>query len=67
MSENSHADPVSSSGSVDIFFGPRAPNGKQNNWIQTVPGKGHLVWIRLYGPLEAFFDQTWRPDYVVKA
>ncbi len=53
-------------GSVDIFFGPGAPKGKEKNWIRTVPGKGHFVWIRLYGPLEPFFEQTWRPDDIVK-
>jgi hypothetical protein len=54
-------------GSVDISFGPRAPQGKEQNWIQTVPGKGFFVWVRLYGPLEPFFAQTWRPDDIVKA
>jgi len=57
---------VNPDGSVDIFFGPRAPKGKEKNWVQTVPGKGHFVWIRLYGPLEPFFEQTWRPDDIVK-
>ena len=57
---------VNPDGSVDIYFGPRAPEGKAKNWIRTVPGKGHFVWIRLYGPLEPFFEQTWRPDDIVK-
>ena len=57
---------VNPDGSVDIFFGPRAPKGKEKNWVQTVPGKGCFVWIRLYGPLEPFFEQTWRPDDIVK-
>ena len=34
------------------------------NWIQTVPGKGWFVALRLYGPLDAWFDQTWRPGDV---
>jgi hypothetical protein len=49
------------------YFGPAAPEGKEKNWIRTVPGQGHFVWIRLYGPLEPFFEQTWRPDDIVKA
>ena len=49
-------------GSYDIFFGPEAPAGKEKNWVKTVPGKGWFTYIRLYGPLEAFFDQTWKPD-----
>ncbi|MGI9613894.1 MAG: DUF1254 domain-containing protein [Acidimicrobiales bacterium] len=48
-------------GSVDIYFGPDAPDGYEDNWIQTVPGKGWFLLLRLYGPLEAWFDQTWRP------
>ena len=48
-------------GSVDLYFGPEAPAGKENNWIQTVPGKGWFAVLRLYGPLESFFDKTWQP------
>ncbi|QNP44647.1 DUF1214 domain-containing protein (plasmid) [Sphingomonas daechungensis] len=54
-------------GSYDIYFGPAAPIGKEENWVQTVPGKGWFTYIRLYGPLEPFFDQTWRPDDIAKA
>jgi hypothetical protein len=50
--------------SVDIFFGPKAPSGKQTNWIQTLPGKGWFVGFRLYGPLETWFDKTWRPGEI---
>ncbi len=53
-------------GSYDIYFGPEAPAGKDKNWIQTVPGKGWFTYIRLYGPLEPFFDQTWKPDNIVE-
>jgi len=48
-------------GSYDIYFGPEAPAGQENNWIQTVPGKGWNTILRLYGPLEPFYDKTWRP------
>lgn len=48
-------------GSVDLYFGPAAPDGKENNWIQTVAGKGWFAILRLYGPLEPWFDKTWRP------
>ncbi len=47
--------------SVDIYFGPEAPKGKESNWIQTVPGKGRNTILRLYGPLEPWYDKTWRP------
>jgi hypothetical protein len=51
-------------GSYDIFFGPKAPKGKESNWIQTVPGKGWNVLLRLYGPLEPWFEKTWRPGEI---
>ncbi|WP_243721851.1 DUF1254 domain-containing protein [Meridianimarinicoccus aquatilis] len=51
-------------GSVDIYFGPEAPEGKESNWLQTVPGKGWNTILRLYGPLEPWFDQTWRPGEI---
>ncbi len=48
-------------GSFDIYFGPEAPEGQENNWIQSVPGKGWNMLIRLYGPEQPWFDKTWRP------
>jgi hypothetical protein len=47
--------------SVDVYFGPEPPEGMENNWVQTIPGKGWLIVLRLYGPLEPWFDKTWRP------
>lgn len=52
---------VNSDGSVDLYFGPEAPSGKESNWIQTVSGKGWYPLLRLYGPLQPWFDKTWRP------
>lgn len=51
-------------GSVTLYFGPEAPEGKEVNWIQTVPGKGWFTILRLYGPLEPWFDKTWRPGEI---
>ena len=48
-------------GSVDVYFGPKAPKGMEANWVQTVPGKSWNTILRLYGPLEAWFDKSWRP------
>ncbi len=49
-------------GSVELHFAPALPDGvAESNWIQTVPGKGWFAILRLYGPLDAWFDQTWRP------
>jgi hypothetical protein len=50
--------------SVDVYFGPQPLPGKEANWIQTIPGKGWMVIVRLYGPLEPWFDQTWRPGEI---
>lgn len=47
--------------SVDIYFGPQAPAGKEKNWIKTVNGKGWFALLRFYGPLQPFFDKTWKP------
>jgi hypothetical protein len=49
-------------GSIDVYFGPKAPAGMESNWIQTVPGKGWNTIFRLYGPLASFYDKTWKPD-----
>ena len=48
-------------GSVDVYFGPEPP-ADGHNWIQTLPDKGWWVALRLYGPLEPWFDKTWRPS-----
>jgi hypothetical protein len=55
---------VNSDGSVDLYFGPEPPSGKDANWIQTIPGKGWYVGLRLYGPLASWFDKTWRPGEI---
>ena len=51
---------VNQDGSVDVYFGPKAPSGMENNWIQTIPDKGWNTLFRLYGPLEPWFDKTWK-------
>jgi hypothetical protein len=48
-------------GGVTIWFGPKAPAGQEENWVQTTPGKGYNAALRLYGPLEPWFNKTWRP------
>ncbi len=56
---------INSDGSTDVYFGPEAPAGKESNWIQTIPGKGWNTILRIYGPLEAWFDQGWKPGEIV--
>ncbi len=48
-------------GSYNIYFAPEAPAGMENYWIQTVPGKGWNTIFRFYGPLESFYDKSWKP------
>jgi hypothetical protein len=56
---------MNSDGSIDIYFGPASP-GEGKNWIATIRNKGFFVNIRLYAPTQPFFEQTWKPDDVVK-
>jgi len=51
-------------GSTTVYFGPEAPAGKESNWIQTLPDKGFFVILRLYSPLQPFFDKSWRPSEI---
>jgi hypothetical protein len=48
-------------GGATVWFGPKAPAGHEANWVQTMPGRGYNVLLRLYGPLEPWFNQTWQP------
>ncbi len=48
-------------GGATIWFGPKAPAGNEANWVQTMPGRGYNVILRLYGPLEPWFNQSWQP------
>ena len=50
--------------SWDIYFAPKAPRGRQGNWLQTVPGKSWFIILRMYGPLEPWLDQSWRPGEI---
>jgi hypothetical protein len=50
-------------GSVDLYFGPNAPQGKRSNWIPTLPDKRFFLLFRFYGPERAVFDKSWQlPD-----
>ncbi len=53
-------------GSVDLFFGPTAPEGKETNWVQTIPGKHWFSYFRFYGPLEPYFDRSWKLGDIVQ-
>jgi hypothetical protein len=54
---------VNADSSVDIYFGPQAPDGKESNWVPTNAAGKFEVLFRFYGPEKAVFDKTWKlPD-----
>lgn len=54
---------VNADGSVDLYYGPKPPASGEDNWVQTIPGRPWFAYLRLYGPLEAYFDKSWKlPD-----
>jgi hypothetical protein len=64
VSSQDPAMKTNADGSVDVYFGPAAPAGMEHNWVQTVPGKGWFMILRLYGPLEPWFNGTWKPGQI---
>ena len=59
-SQNEKLKPTAD-GSYELWFGPKAPTGKEDYFVRTVPGKGWFAILRLYGPLKPWFDKSWRP------
>jgi hypothetical protein len=57
---------VNADGSYDLYFGPKAPAGKEGMWIKTIPGKGWWSMFRIYGPQAPAFDGTWKLDDIVE-
>ena len=47
-------------GSVDLYLGPTPPEGKEKNWIKTIPGRTWHTYFRWYGPTETYWDGTWQ-------
>ncbi len=54
-------------GSIDLYFGPSAPEGKEKNWMATPEGRGYFAVLRLYGPTEPALDGSWKPGDFEKA
>jgi hypothetical protein len=50
---------VNADGSVDLYFGPKAPAGKESNWTPTDPDGEFEILFRFYGPLPPLFNKTW--------
>jgi hypothetical protein len=47
-------------GSIDVYFGPKAPTGKESNWVPTDPARKFELMARFYGPKKEFFDKVWK-------
>jgi hypothetical protein len=52
--------------SIDLYFGPKAPLGKENQWVKTIPGDGWFIYFRLYGPQAPAFNRTWKLNNIVE-
>ena len=62
-----HGDRPNKDGSFDVYFGPKLPKGAAKaNWVQTKPGLGWFVCLRLYGPEKPYFEKKWIPGDVEK-
>jgi hypothetical protein len=46
---------------VNLRFGPTQPSDGADDWIQTIPGRGWFVYLRICGPNAPAFDGTWKP------
>ena len=58
---------VNDDGSVDIYYGPKCPPGKEKNWIPAVPGRAWFTYFRFYSPTEPYFDRSWVLPDIQKA
>jgi hypothetical protein len=47
-------------GSIDLYFAPRPPPGKQANWVYTATGRRWFAFFRFYGPEEPLLSKRWQ-------
>ena len=57
---------VNADGTVDVYFSPTAPKGKEANWVPTTKGKDYFLYFRTYGPKKELFTKAWKLNDVVK-
>ena len=55
--QNLHAN---DDGSVDLFFGRQRPTARRRTGCRRIPGRHWFSYFRFYGPLEAYFDRSWK-------
>jgi hypothetical protein len=60
IASSTHGLQVNADGSVDVYFGPKAPAGKESNWVPTVERRRYFLAFRFYGPKAAVFDKSWK-------
>src|SRR5262249_61550395 len=54
-------------GTIDIYFGPTGPAGRESNWVPTDATGNFEVLFRLYGPEPSFFEKRWVLPDIEKA
>jgi len=59
ISSNTQGLQKNADGSVEVYFGPKPPTGKEANWVETQTGIFWFPYFRLYAPTEAYFDKSW--------
>jgi hypothetical protein len=57
---------VNADGSLDVYFGPKAPAGKKSNWGPSVEGRRCFLGFRFYAPRAAVFNKSWKLNDVKK-
>ena len=57
---------MNADGSTELYLGPKAPAGKEGNWLATPPGRGYFAILRLYAPTELAVNMTWKPGDIEK-
>jgi hypothetical protein len=51
---------INADGSVDLHLAPKAPTGKESNWLATRADERIIACTRFYGPTEALANKTWK-------
>lgn len=46
---------------INLFIGPKTPEGKETSWLATAPGRGFFAILCLYGPEQPAIDYSWKP------
>ena len=58
---------INADGSIDLYFGPTAPKGKEKNWVQTEARRGWFPYFRLYSPKKEAIERKWVLPDIEKA